>query len=208
MPARIDADARRRDIARLAARLIATHGADNISLRSLAAAAGASTTVITHYFANKAEVLEAAYRASVDQARERVEALPGDDDPRRVLLLCEAVLPLDEPRRMNWLTWLAFVGAAISEPRMAELQRRRVAGHRELLTRAISAAKRAGRVHPDRDALDDARALLALVHGVASYAVFDLEDWPADRQLDTVRAFVAQLATPPAPERPGSKAAS
>lgn len=197
MPPRIDAAARRQAIAELAARLIATRGTEHISLRSLAAAAGASTTVITHYFATKADVLEAAYRASVHQARERVDALPGDDHPRRIALLCEAVLPLDEPRRTNWLTWLAFMGAAISEPRMAALQRRRVVGHRALVQRAIKAAQQAGRVHPDRDAAQEARALVSLVHGVASHAVYDPRDWPAHRQLAPVQAFLAALPDAP-----------
>ncbi|MEV5848560.1 TetR/AcrR family transcriptional regulator [Streptomyces sp. NPDC051985] len=196
MPSPIDADARRHTIARLAARLVATNGAHNISLRSLAAAAGASTTVITHYFANKADVLEAAYRASVDEARERVEAVHEDDD-RRVLLLCEAVLPLDEPRRMNWLTWIAFMGTAISEPRLATLQRRRTTDHRTLVCQAIAAAQDAGRVHPDRDAAEEARALVALVHGIATQAVFHPDDWPQDRQLAPVRAFCDDLSRPP-----------
>lgn len=197
MPPRIDADARRREIAGLAARLVATRGPD-ISLRSLAAEAGASTTVITHFFANKAEVLEAAYRASVDEARGRVEQLPGDEHPRRIELLCEAVLPLDEARRLNWLTWLGFMGAAIHDPRLAALQRSRVTGHRALLEKAVAAARQDGRVHPDRRPADEARSLVALVHGVASHAVFHLDDWPADRQTGTVRALVSQLRYPPA----------
>jgi AcrR family transcriptional regulator len=40
MPRRIDADARRREIAALAASLVARRGTDGLSLRALAAAAG------------------------------------------------------------------------------------------------------------------------------------------------------------------------
>ena len=197
MPPRIDAGVRRREIARIAARLVAARGADAVSLRSLAAEVGASTTVITHYFASKADVLEAAYRAAVDEARERVDALPGDGHPDRIRLLCEAVLPLDEPRRSNWLVWLAFMGAAISDPRMAALQRRRVTGHRELLTAALRAAQEAGEVHVAWEPEVAARSLLAMVHGIASHAVFDLDDWPADRQLAAVETFRRRLTAPP-----------
>ncbi|GAA0935583.1 TetR/AcrR family transcriptional regulator [Pseudonocardia zijingensis] len=202
MPPRIDAGVRRREVARIAARLVATRGADAVSLRSLAAEVGASTTVITHYFAGKADLLEAAYGAAVDDARERVDAVPGEGHPDRIRLLCEAVLPLDEPRRSNWLVWLAFMGAAISDPRMAALQRRRVAGHRELLTAAIRAAQEAGQVHPGRSAEEEARSLLAMVHGIASHAVFDLDDWPAQRQVAAVEAFCLHLAAPPEEGRP------
>src|SRR6195952_5243246 len=107
MPRLIDADLRRAEIAVLAARLIADEGIEKLSFRSLATAAGASTTVITHYFADKQELLSSAYDAAVDEARERVEALPSNTDRRFLQLACEAVLPIDTARMRNWRTWLA-----------------------------------------------------------------------------------------------------
>jgi AcrR family transcriptional regulator len=196
VPRRIDADERRRDIAARAAALVARNGTEGLSFRSLAAAGGVSTTSITHYFADKKALLQSAYHAAVDQARVRVAELPGEDDPGRLAALCEAVLPLDPPRSDNWRTWLAFFGLAVSEPDMTQVQRRRVTGHRALLAEAVRAGQRLGTVHPGREAEREARALLALTHGIAVEAAFDPDDWPADRQRDLVARHVAGLARP------------
>ncbi|MEU7818742.1 TetR family transcriptional regulator C-terminal domain-containing protein [Pseudonocardia sp. NPDC049154] len=200
MPRRIDADVRRREIAALAASLVARRGTDGLSLRALAAAAGASTTVITHYFAGKKELLQSAYHAAVDQARDRVREAPGEDDPRRLVALCEAVLPLDAPRSENWRTWLAFFGIAVGEPDLGAVQRRRVTGHRDLIADAVRAGQRLGTVDAARDPDEEARTLLALTHGVAVEAAFDPEDWPAARQRALVARHVATLAHPPSRE--------
>src|ERR1700712_714670 len=108
MPRLIDADLRRAEIAVLAARLIADEGIEKLSFRSLATAAGASTTMITHYFVDKQQLLTSAYNAAVDEARGRMESLPPRHDRRFLQLACEAVLPIDLARSRNWRTWLAF----------------------------------------------------------------------------------------------------
>jgi AcrR family transcriptional regulator len=199
MPRQIDADLRRQEISLLAARLIGEQGVERLSLRSLAKAAGASTTVITHYFADKSAVLESAYHSAVDQARTRVRDLAarGVSDPEYLRLACETVLPLDEERTGNWRTWLAFFGIAISSPRLAQIQRRRVASHRDLLRDALEAGRQDGQVHPDRDPVVEARALLALLHGIASEAVFDEPDWPPDRQRAVLDRHLTGLRARP-----------
>ncbi len=235
MPRRVDHDDRRAEIAELAAALIAEHGPDALSLRSLAAAAGSSTTAVTHYFASKKELLLHAYRAAVGRARARVAAIPaGEVDELRACL--EAVLPIDTARRQDWRTWLAFFGAAVGDEELSSLQRRRVAEFRRALRGIIeaqwqneaapgpsgavretvpgspaAARKRiqaqpqqpssAGRAVGDRgaEAERQARLLLALVHGIATEAAFDPEDWPAERQLAMIEEQLQSIRSARAP---------
>lgn len=192
MPRQVDHDARREEVATIAADLIAERGLEQVSLRDVAAAAGYSTTIVTHYFASKRELLRHAYRSAVHRTEQRVAAI-APDSPDRLLALCEAVLPLDDERRRSWQTWFAFFGAAISDPDLAAMQRRYVHAHRRALAAAIAADHSAVAPAGPGPAGETARALLATVHGVAAEAVFDPEDWPPDRQLQVVRNAITAL---------------
>jgi len=192
MPRHVDHDARRLEIAEIAAALIASHGPDGASLRALAAAAGWSTTAVTHYFAHKRELLQHAYRAATRHAAIRVAAVPARaSDPLRSY--CEAVLPLDGERRQDCQTWLAFMGAAVGDPVLAAMQRRRVGGFRDLLAATIAAEQADGRLGPQLDAESEARDLLALVHGIAFEAAFDAKDWPPARQRAVLLRALGRL---------------
>lgn len=194
MPRYVDHDARRAEMATIAADLIAERGVEQVSLRDVAAAAGFSTTVVTHYFAGRRELLQHAYRSAVRRTEERVSAIPADA-PDRLLALCEAVLPLDRERRRTWQTWSAFFGVAVADPELAAMQRRRVAGFRRVLATTIADELEAGTAPSGVAADDAARRLLVVVHGIAAEAVFDPRDWPRWRQLEVVTEEIHRLRT-------------
>jgi AcrR family transcriptional regulator len=172
MPRLVDHQARRDEVAAVAAELIARRGLD-VSVRDVAAAGGYSTTVVTHYFASKRELLLHAYRSAGTATEKRLAAI-GPHRGDRLLAICEAILPLDEPRRLTWQTWFAFWGAAVGDEELAALQRRRLLWFRELLARELGGDE------------EGARELLVVVRGIAAEAVFDTEDWPPARQRELV----------------------
>src|SRR5262245_61641250 len=130
MPRVVDHAARRAEVAAVAADLIAQRGLD-VSVRDVAAAGGWSTTVVTHYFTSKRDLLLHAYRSAGAATEQRMS---GADDLRT---LCEAILPLDEPRRRTWQTWFAFWGAAVADADLADLQRRRLLYTRDVLAQHL-----------------------------------------------------------------------
>jgi AcrR family transcriptional regulator len=187
MPRHVDPDQRRREIADLAATLIARDGLERLSLRDVARAAGTSTTVVTHYFAGKRELLLHTYRVAAGRAAARLAA--ATEEGRDALdAFFDSVLPLDAERRQDWQIWYAFFGAAMTDADLAAEQRRRVHESRLYLARGL---ERRG-ANGDAPAAV-ARALLALVHGIASVAVIDPEDWPPDRQRALVDTTLARL---------------
>lgn len=180
MPRVVDHEIRRAEVAAVAADVIARRGLDGVSVRDVAAAGGYSTTVVTHYFANKRELLLHAYRSAGTATEERLAAI----DPTRgdrLLAICEAILPLDEPRRLTWQTWFAFWGAAVGDEELAAMQRRRVRWFRDLLAAELGGDDEA------------ARELLVLVRGIAAEAVFDPDDWPAARQHELAERTINRL---------------
>jgi AcrR family transcriptional regulator len=187
MPRQVDHDARRAEVAALAATLVADRGI-GVSVRDVAAEGGFSTTVVTHYFADKSDLLRQAYDSAVAAMTRRIEALEGGPDPLREH--CATLLPLDAEAARIWRTWLAFFGAAVGDPDLAGLQRRRVRSSRRAVAELV-AADASMRPGVDPDAA--ARELLALVHGIASEAAFDPDDWPAAAQLAPLDAALARL---------------
>ena len=188
MPRVVDHHERRAEVAAIAADLIAQRGLAGVSLRDVAARGGYSTTVVTHYFANKHELLLHAYRSAGSATEARLAAVAADADDR-LLAICEAILPLDEARRRTWQTWFAFWGSAIADPELAGMQRRRLLWFREMLADELTAAGA-------NDPHEAARELLALVRGVAAEAIFDPDDWPAERQRDLVERTLDRLVVP------------
>ncbi len=187
MPRQVDHDARRAEVAALAAALVADRGI-GVSVRDVAAEGGFSTTVVTHYFADKSDLLRHAYDSAVAAMTARIAAVGDDPDPLRAH--CATLLPLDEEGRRIWRTWLAFFGAAVGDAELAALQRRRVRRQRTALASLVGAD---AAVAAGTDTADAARTLLALVHGIASEAAFDPEDWPAARQLAPIDDTLTRL---------------
>lgn len=175
MPRVVDHDARRRLVAECATRLIADAGTDAATVREVARAAGFSTTVVSHYFTDKRELLMFTYHEVAVRTRARVEeVLAADPTDLRGSLL--ALLPLDADRRRDWRVNFAFWGRAASDDEMAREQRARVRSARELLAGAL-------RLRGAPDPAATARRLLTHVIGIAIQAVFDPGDWPRARQV-------------------------
>lgn len=191
MPRIVDHDARRRLVAEVAATLVAERGLEAVTFRELAEQAGFSTAIVSHYFADKREVLQVTYHHTVRRARERLRrataAAPAD-----VAGALEALLPLDDERRRDWKVWFAFWAVAAADTALAAEQRERV-----LRTRQDIAGLLAALPAPPDDLDVAARQVLSTIMGMAAQAVFDADDWPPARQRAMVRTTLAALVPAP-----------
>lgn len=163
----------------MAARVLAAAGLGSSTIRDVAAAGGWSTTMVTHYFANKDELLLHTLSMSVGESTRAVERAEraGVDELRAII---EQTLPLDEERAGRWRLWLAFWGNAIGSDELAAIQRRRQERLVALLAAALGRRSRGA----DPSELDfEARRLVALIDGVSVQAVFAPDQWPVERQL-------------------------
>lgn len=185
MPKQVDHDARRELVARVAADLVAEHGLDALTVRRVAQAAGHSTTVVSHYFADRRDLVRATYRAAAARSSARFDAALADvQQPLQACL--EALLPLDEERARDVRTWLAFWAMAAGDPELAVEQDTRVQSARRRLADVLAGEQGRGRVRPGLELGDVAYRLLVLVHGLGTHAVFDPGYWTPDRQRAAV----------------------
>lgn len=192
MPARADHEQRRRDVARIAADLIATGGLAAATHRRIADASGCSTTVVSHYFTDKHDLVNATYKEVGDRVTSRLDAAVHSADSMQSVL--EALLPLDEDRIRDWRLLFTFLGLAATDADLTAEQRTRATTARIRIEQAIVAEQEAGQVRTDIDAEATGRFLLAVVLGIGMQALFDPADWPHDRIRDTLNRALADLS--------------
>ena len=126
MPKVVDIEQRRQELAAAAAQLIARAGVGAATMRDVAAEAGWTTGALTHYFADKRELLLYTFRSSLagrHVARGRRRDLSPEDD---LLESLEGALPLDDARRRHWMVTIAFCAQAAGDDELSEAQRRRL----------------------------------------------------------------------------------
>jgi AcrR family transcriptional regulator len=191
MPARGDHEQRRQQVARIAADLIAAGGLAAATHRRIAEAAGCSTTVVSHYFSDKRDLVTATYREVGDRVAARVQAARSSDD--RLVAILEALLPLDEDRTRDWRLLFTFLGLAATDAELTAEQRGRAAAARAQIETALADDKQAGHIPPDADVPALARSLLSLVLGMGMQALFDPAEWPLERMRTALADAVAQI---------------
>jgi AcrR family transcriptional regulator len=181
MPRTADRDQRRAELIARAAELIATHGIDGLTIRSVAKAAGVSTGVVSHYFSDKRDLLQTTYDVTAGEVYGRVSRQATKDGPD-VRTCLEGLLPLDLERQRGWRVWIAFWGLAIGDRELGADQRARARRAHELVERILDAALARGELRPGTDAENRAAVILGVIQGIAAQTVFDLRKWPPERQ--------------------------
>jgi AcrR family transcriptional regulator len=191
MPARGDHEQRRQQVARIAADLVAAGGLAAATHRRIAEAAGCSTTVVSHYFTDKRDLVTATYREVGDRVAARLEAARSSEDV--LVAILEALLPLDEDRTRDWRLLFTFLGLAATDAELTAEQRDRAAAARAQIETALADDKQAGRIPPDADVPASARSLLSFVLGMGMQALFDPTEWPVERMRTALADAVGQI---------------
>ena len=185
MSAPLDPAERRASVIRQAAELIVEGGLPAVTVRKIAQRLGCSTTVVSHHFHDKDEVLLETYRYVIAQAEalrnETLSAL----SPSPVCAI-EELLPIGEPQRRHWTAWMHCWTAALYSPPLA-------AEHTRGLQRTVD------RIYayllsldiPDDRAHDGAQTICNTLYGIAMQAIFDRERWSEARQRAEFRRATA-----------------
>ncbi|MEM7136928.1 MAG: TetR/AcrR family transcriptional regulator [Myxococcota bacterium] len=192
MPRIVDAEQRRAEIAKAAAHAIVAHGIDDVTMVAIARAAGMTTGAVTHYFADKDDVILAALRWADGAMQARTaQALEEHDDVAAIIL---AALPQDEASRTEWLVWCVFYDRATRNPALMAEQRARDAEWQRMAVQVLSEMRGRGELDPCVDIEAEAHLAVALVDGIGFHAASDPASWPEDKQQRLVAQYLARLA--------------
>ena len=174
-------------IARAAWRVIETEGIPATSMRTIARAMGATTGLVTRYFASKQALLcfsvQAAGATLSDRAARPGEARGG---LAAVAATLDAVLPHDMEGQTAWAVWVAALGFAGGSPELAAAHAEFPDGLRRRLIQGLRDAQRAGEVAAHLYPANEADLLLAQTIGTVVQAIRD----PARNSPEKLRAVL------------------
>ncbi|GIF52319.1 hypothetical protein Afe04nite_68580 [Asanoa ferruginea] len=187
MPKRVDPTERRTLIADALMKVAAEQGLEAVSLRHVAAAAGATTGLVQHYFRTKDEMMLFALSVVSGHTEARISAAVGALGPAPaprdlVRAMVTQMLPLDEERRADGKVALAFFAYAATRPQVAEVQRQGALGLRDFFATLMPAPA--------------ATTLLALVEGLGLYMISGT--YPTDVALRALDDFLDSVFRPAA----------
>lgn len=192
MPKIVDHEERRREVTKVAAQLVIQHGRAALTVRNVAEAAGCSTTVVSHYFDDMADLFFETYNYAAGRSRARIEAILAAD-PGDIIGLIEAVLPLDQERTDDWRIWFAFWSEALHSPRFADEQRQRAIAQTTRIKKCLTSRAKTQGAAAKIDIVASADRLSALIPGIAAEAIFDPATWSPARQRKVLRSELALL---------------
>jgi AcrR family transcriptional regulator len=159
-------------IVEAASDVVAERGVHGASVRVIAQRAGVSTGFITHYFADKHDLMETTLRSTNLAAAARVSAAV-ESSPNGVAALraaVDAVLPLEPARRREWQIWVAAWGEAAHGDSLARGYREGWAGLRAILAEQLLRAQEEGELAGEVDVEHQAQRLVTLLAGIGLLA--------------------------------------
>ena len=146
---------------------------------------------MTHYYLDRAELVDAALQHARDQMVDRFVALPSEAPLVDVLA---SILPIDDRVATSWRVWLSVRSGALADPELADF-------HRHMYDEWGAELRR--RLRPVLDGEPDGSRLawavdhvMAVIDGIALRATLDRGAWPPERQRSHLVAALATLGEP------------
>ena len=180
-----------------ACELIAADGIDEVRIARVAQRAGASTSLVHHYFSTREELLEQALVHSFEQAGDdRFGEDVASDNGSAVEGLAAAIresLPYPGGQEREWVLWVELWLRAVREPDLRPVAARMYERYRVWMTEVLAAGVGAGEFDADVDVESVASLAVALLDGAGVRAL--LGDPGMD--VEAARALVARVLAAP-----------
>jgi AcrR family transcriptional regulator len=178
-----------------ACELIAEDGIDEVRIARVAQRAGASTSLVHHYFSTREELLEQALIHSFEQAG--VERFAGEPAATSAVEAMAAAirdsLPYPGVQEREWVLWVELWLRAVREPDLRPVAARLYDRYRRWMADVIAVGVESGEFAADVDVERTAGIAVALLDGTGVRAL--LGDPAMD--VEAARALVAGILAEP-----------
>ncbi len=183
---RLNRDSRQQQIVAACARLIATKGYADTSIRDVAGEVGISTGTLLHHFESKEHLLTATLLDTAQTFLERMKASARARDPRAQLRgIVTALLGESDAVDIGWKVWIAFWHEAAIHPELGRMANQLTAQSEGILADIIRRGVKQG-TFDCPDPQESAEELGALIDGVAIRVYGEQGGWSHQRAIATV----------------------
>ncbi|MCB5163963.1 TetR family transcriptional regulator C-terminal domain-containing protein [Streptomyces bambusae] len=188
-----DHEARRRDVSEAVWRVLSAHGFGGLTMRAVAAELGATTGLLTHYFATKRDLV--AYALDLLDRRTAEGRRPYEGEGLAALRAAlRDALPLTAEATTSNRIWVSSWDTALADPALGADHAARYATGRDRLTTLVAAAQLHGDLPPG-DPADIATAAQSFTLGLTIQALLAPTAFPPSRQTRLLDDYVASLTT-------------
>jgi AcrR family transcriptional regulator len=195
VPVTVDHDVRRREVAEAVWRVLARTGFAGLSLRAVAREMGATTGLLTHYFASKRELVRHALEVVHERTLPRMaEAETADRGVAGLRVRLRAVLLDGEEATVLSRVWVGFWDLALADEELGRAEAARYERWRDRLRPLVEEAIAAGELAPGRDRETVVDVLTAFTHGLVVQALFDPDRFPVARQYAVLDELLTALS--------------
>ncbi|WP_221796163.1 TetR/AcrR family transcriptional regulator [Aquisediminimonas sediminicola] len=183
------AEEHRERIAQIVTDIISELGIDGVTVRRVAERAGYSTTVVTHYFANKKDLLLYTYQSASKQSYQRVyQALMHDDSD--LVAFVKALAYADRPE--YWRVYLAFFQFALMDKNLLLEQERRTEDVRKMALE-IMYKRGVKKSSPESNiAYNYTADLLISIQGLGLQSILHPSEWTYDKKEEFLEMIVSR----------------
>lgn len=192
MPKIVDHNARRTELAAAACQAIFDIGIDKLTMIDVGKVAGYTTGVLTHYFANKDELMQAACDHAWGSIQEKMALHLAQDEPDYFGYLAE-LLPISAENRVAVVVWFHFWLQGLNSPALAERHRVNREGWMANLADVLAAMQANGEIGTGVDVTAEAIGVDAFINGISLRAIINPDDWPAERQRSELERYIGRL---------------
>lgn len=185
---RTNREIRRKQIMDIVVNLVAHEGLDALTVRRVAAEIGHySTTVVTHYFSDKADLVHSFGILLADHAREEIKKFRNREPPDLIGFLISRTEVTD----INiawWRYFFFFWSRTLREPELSDQVNKWFEHSLQELGEFILS------IYPDcKNAVDKAQRLTALMEGIAIRRHLDPNRWTAGEVRRVLEEEIALL---------------
>ncbi len=179
--------------------LIAAEGIDEVRIARVATKAGASTSLVHHYFSTREELLEEALLHSFEQVGDERfgDERPEHTDGNATEALARAIrecLPLPGTQERGWVLWVELWLRAVRDPELRPIANQLYRRYRDWMAGVIRSGIESGEFRTGADAEALADEAMALLDGAGVRALIGDPGMDIERARALVaRALAAEL---------------
>jgi len=192
MPKIVDHAKRKHDIAAAACTAISELGIEKVKLIDIGKQDGCTTGAITHYFANKNEVLIAAWDYMYSDLIKQTNIVSAREPYSLIDVLSER-LPLTPKSRAQVKVWMALTIRSLNNSSLAEKQIETSRLWNMHIHKELRKAQQLGVLARQIDLNFESQVISIVINGICLRAIMDPTDWPRSRQIKLLCYHVDRL---------------